>query len=307
MSRSGPPSRRRRPGPSPSVCVRATDSQPVPMIVYRLSTPCTPYQKRSGWCGSISQGPYVSQPTICAELRVVRQRGDAGAEAERRAGEAGRPALPGEVEDRDGVGQRAGDRLVDEHRLAGLEHGPRLLQVRPAVDALEQHDVDLRQQLVDRADDLDAVLLLQVARIARHAVAAGGDVGAAAGIGGDDPHAGELGPGMFGVQELGECDHVRRIEADDPGLEWRRCRLGRRLRFAAVRHRSPIASHAPSPDRTTIVRMRIGTARPSREPMETPAARTAGPARPTIIGGRAGSMQRPVGRLARNPWPHPDC
>ena len=55
----------------------------------------------------------------------------------------GVPVSLGQLEDRDRVGQRAGDGLVDEDRLVRLEDGPRLLQVRPAVDAFEQDDVDL--------------------------------------------------------------------------------------------------------------------------------------------------------------------
>ena len=47
--------------------------------------------------------------------------------------------------------------------LPALSTGMRLLQMRPAVDALDQHDIDLAKQLVDRVDDLDAVLLLESA------------------------------------------------------------------------------------------------------------------------------------------------
>ena len=59
----------------------------------------------------------------------------------------------GEPDDLDRVGQRAGERLVDEDRLVRPEDRPDLLQVRPAVDALQEHDVDPRQQVVDRTDD----------------------------------------------------------------------------------------------------------------------------------------------------------
>ena len=58
-------------------------------------------------------------------------------------------AWPGE--DRHRVGQAAGHRLVDEHRLLGFEHGQDLGQVRPAVDAFQEDDVDLLEQLVDRS------------------------------------------------------------------------------------------------------------------------------------------------------------
>jgi hypothetical protein len=40
--------------------------------------------------------------------------------------------------------------------LSILDHLRGLLQVNPAVDALEQHDVDFFQQFRNRVDDLDA-------------------------------------------------------------------------------------------------------------------------------------------------------
>ena len=152
-------------------------------------------------------------------LALCRIAAIPGTEPERRARETRRVRLPGQLEDRDRVGQRAGDRLVDEHRLVCLEDGPRLFEVRPAVDALQQHDVDLRQQLVDRADDRHPELVAQVLGVARHPVAARRDVRAAAGIGRHDANAGQLGLRARGVQELRERDHVRGIQADDAGSE----------------------------------------------------------------------------------------
>ena len=51
--------------------------------------------------------------------------------------------------------------------LRALKHRPRLFEVGPAVDTLEEHDVDLRQQLVDRADDRDPELLAQLLECSR--------------------------------------------------------------------------------------------------------------------------------------------
>src|SRR5690349_5847480 len=53
------------------VCVRVTLLQPVPMIVNSDSTPCTPYQNRSGWCGSSEHGPYDMQPTTLPSLGLA--------------------------------------------------------------------------------------------------------------------------------------------------------------------------------------------------------------------------------------------
>ena len=95
--------------------------------------------------------------------------------------------LLGEPDDLDRVGQRAGERLVDEDRLVRPEDRPDLLQVGPAVDALQEHHVDPRQQVVDRIDDLDLELVAQLRGEAGDAVAARGDVGTPPGIRGDDP------------------------------------------------------------------------------------------------------------------------
>ncbi len=157
-----------------------------------------------------------------AYLGIAFHGDDPRAESQRRAGETRSARLASQVEDRDGVGQGTGDRLVDEYRLAGLEDRPRLLEVRAAVDALQQHHVDPLEELVDRPDDLDAVLLAQVLGEARDPVAAGGDVRTAARIGRHDPHAGQLGLRFRGVQEPGERGDVRGIQADDPGPDRRR-------------------------------------------------------------------------------------
>ena len=64
-----------------------------------------------------------------------------------------------QIVDLNRVGQRTGDRLVDEDRLAGLENGLYLFEMRPAVDAFEQDDVDFGQKRIDAVDDLDSMFL----------------------------------------------------------------------------------------------------------------------------------------------------
>ena len=180
----------------PSVWVRETDWQPVPMIVKSVFDAVNAVPEQVGVMLFERAGAIDVAADDITHLGVVTHRGDPRAEPERGARETRGVRLPGQVEDRDRVGQGAGDRLVDEHRLVGLEDGPRLLEMRPAVDALQQHDVDLRQQLVDRADDRHAELVAQLLGEAGHAVAAGGDVRAASGISRHDANAGQLGLGL---------------------------------------------------------------------------------------------------------------
>ena len=97
----------------------------------------------------------------------------------------------------------------------GLEDRPRLLEVWPAVDALEQHDIDLAQELVDRSDDRHAELIVQLLGIAINAIAARWEIRAPSGISRDNPHAGDLGLGARGVQDFGKRDDMRGIQTDD--------------------------------------------------------------------------------------------
>ena len=157
----------------------------------------------------------------------------------------------GQLEDRDGVGQRAGHRLVDEHRLARLEHRHDLLQVRPAVHALQQHDVDLRRAARrssrrSRRRTCSRSCLGE----ALDAVAAGGDVGAAAGEGGHDADAGQVALGLGVVEQLGEGDDVRGVQADDadperlrsPGAGLRRGRRAEQRQRAAGEDGAAVAA-----------------------------------------------------------------
>ena len=110
---------------------------------------------------------------------------DLAAEAERGGGVDGSVGFVGDAVDGEDVGERGGGRLIDEDRLA-FGDGAELFQVGAAVDAFEHERVALFGQLVERVDDFDA-LLFQFFDVARHAIRAFfGDVGAAAGEGGDD-------------------------------------------------------------------------------------------------------------------------
>ena len=141
-----------------------------------------------------------------ADLGVIADCRHTRAEPKRRARETRSIRLLGEIEDGDGVGQRTGDRLVDKHRLMRLEDRPSLLEVGPAVDTLQQHDVDLRQQLIDRADDRTPRTCRAALWCSRPRDRGWRNVRAASGIGRHNAHAGNLGLWSRGVQKLRERD-----------------------------------------------------------------------------------------------------
>ena len=61
----------------------------------------------------------------------------------------------GRIKNRDRLGQRSGDGLVDERRLARLQAGQGLLQMRPAIVRFQEHAIDSLQQLIERIHDFD--------------------------------------------------------------------------------------------------------------------------------------------------------
>ena len=126
--------------------------------------------------------------------------------------------------DGDRVGERSRHRFVDKQRLAGPQHGQRLLQVRPAVVRLKQHHVDPSHQFLEVVDHFDAHRrdLFGVVGHPRHAA---GDVGAALGIHERDASASNTLRIGLHVEHLGEGQTVRRVEADHANRE----RLPRRL------------------------------------------------------------------------------
>src|SRR5450755_789370 len=84
-----------------------------------------------------------------------------------------------------------------------------------AVDAGEQHGVHLRQQFVDRTDDLDLPLVLQLFGEAVDARAAFLDIGAPAFVRCNYARAGYMIGRRGVIQDFGEGGHVRGVGADD--------------------------------------------------------------------------------------------
>src|SRR5205823_6174527 len=135
----------------------------------------------------ISAGPPGGSTFDCAELPVFQKFLNARAEPDRRTREAGHIVLLRQFVDDNGVGERARDRLVDEERLASLNHRVGFLQMNPPVHTFEQHDIHLFEQLGNRIQNLDAHPA-QLLGEPFDAVAAGRAV-RAAGITSDDPDA----------------------------------------------------------------------------------------------------------------------
>ena len=135
-----------------------------------------------------------------ADLGIIADCRHTGSIPQRRGREAGSIGFLGEFEDCDGVCERTGDRFVDKHGLMRLEDRPCLFQMGPAVDTLQEYDVDVRQQLIDRANDRHAILVAQFAGKSGNAITAGGNVWAASRIGRHDAHARKLGLWVGTVQ-----------------------------------------------------------------------------------------------------------
>ena len=121
-----------------------------------------------------------------------------------------------QFEDLDCVPQRAGDRLVDEQRLAGFDDKARLLQVRTAIHAFQEHGIHLLAEFLDRSDHLQVEFFLQLLGIALHPAGAGFDVLASALVSRDDFGAGNVFLLVGVIQQSGESGHVRGVQADDP-------------------------------------------------------------------------------------------
>ena len=153
--------------------------------------------------------------------RALGDRLRARGETERGRTEIDHAGLLGGLLKTDDVGQRPCDRLVDEDRLAGLQHREHLLEVHAAVVGFQHHEVDLRAELLDRVDDLDAHAL-EFRRILRDTGSALRDVLAALCERMRHAEAGELGDvgGILRpfVEDRREGHGVRGIEADDADL-----------------------------------------------------------------------------------------
>ena len=62
----------------------------------------------------------------------------------------GTPSFLREPENFQRVAQRSTDRLVDEEPLFCRDHWPRLREMRPAIDAFDQHAIHVAAQFFDR-------------------------------------------------------------------------------------------------------------------------------------------------------------
>ena len=122
--------------------------------------------------------------------------------------------MPRQLHDGDPVGQRPGERLVDEHRLPRCEHGQCLLEVGAPVNRLEQHHVDTADELAKGIDHLDAQppeLRLDL----RPDLQTGRDVLGPFRVRSDHPVPADVRRGIRVVQHFCELQRVPRVHADD--------------------------------------------------------------------------------------------
>ena len=75
-----------------------------------------------------------------------------------------------QTKDLDHVGEIAGHGLVDEDGLAGGKDGLDLLQVRPAIDALQENTIDLSAEFLDTINDLQPILIPQLLGVCSHTI-----------------------------------------------------------------------------------------------------------------------------------------
>jgi hypothetical protein len=140
-----------------------------------------------------------------ADFLAILHPFDGGSEPKGRAGPARHTGFFSQAEDLDNMAEITGHGLVDEEQLLGGEHRPGLLQVGPAVHALDHHAVHLLAQLLDGEDDLHAQLIFHLGRVPLDAADRGFHVGRAAGIAGYNLTAGL---GFRSVDQLGEFRDV---------------------------------------------------------------------------------------------------
>ncbi len=115
--------------------------------------------------------------------------------------------------------ERGCERLVNEQRFAGCDHGAGLRQMHAAVDAGEQNGIHLPAELLNTRDDLDVPFVLQLLRESLDAVAAGVDIRTSAFVRGHDACAGYMVGRRGVVQELGEGGDVGSVGPDDAQAE----------------------------------------------------------------------------------------
>lgn len=149
-----------------------------------------------------------------ADVGIVAELGVPSGESAGRGGEPGDVVLIGEAGDLLGVGERGGEGFVDEQRDAGFEHGAGLFEVLVAINALEQHTIDLGEQRGDVGNNLHAQLL-DLAGEAVDAIAAEGKVGVPRLHPRDHAEPSQAGVvGEFFIEQPGEGGDVRGVEAN---------------------------------------------------------------------------------------------
>jgi hypothetical protein len=135
--------------------------------------------------------------------------------AVRRGREDGDSGLLRELDDLHRVAQRTGERLVDKEPLLRRDHGFGLGEMRPAIDAFEQHAIDFPAKLLDGVDELHAEIFLKLRGVLLDAVGARRDIRAAALESCDNLAAGHVVRAAWVVEQLREGDHVGGVEAND--------------------------------------------------------------------------------------------
>ena len=94
-----------------------------------------------------------------------------------------------------------------------------LREMRTAIEAFNQHCIDHPAQLLDRTNARNTELLHHRFRITLHPFRARRHVGTARLHRRHDARAGHVSWRFRYVQQFGECDAMRRIEADDAELQ----------------------------------------------------------------------------------------
>ena len=152
---------------------------------------------------------------------------------------------------------------------------------------------------------------MELLGIAGDPIAAGRDVRATAGIGRHDPHAPQLRLRIRRVQELGEGDDVRGIQADDPGPQRLRRRIARR---SGPRHQDPARhrdqdaklNHAVQHGKTLISRDGPTSTKADQEKRRTFTIRD-----PQRSDGTSWALERavatPLLSISTHSRPRPDC
>ena len=115
--------------------------------------------------------------------------------------------------------KRAGERFVDEQRLAGLDHVGGVLEVRAAVDVLDHHRVDVPAHLGHGGIKFYAPFTGQLGSVFFDARVARLDVRTAVLDCGDDLAAGDVVFGRLVVEDACEGGDVRGVQPDHSDAE----------------------------------------------------------------------------------------